>query len=199
MRNFRNLLITGLATIALFSCSSDDDAPAPVNEEETITIVTLTLTNANDASDVVIFRSFDADGDGPTAPVLSITDGTTGTPDVLAANATYNGVILIQNELETPAENVNEEIIEEKDEHFFVYTNNGLNVTLTREDTAANTRTDGNELGIDTQWVTGAASTGNLQVQLFHEPTTVDDSNEFGTVAGGEDEVNVTFTGVTIQ
>ena len=50
-----------------------------------------------------------------------------------------------------------------------------------------------------TTWVAGAASTGNLQIRLIHEPGTVDDSDEFGSATGGSEDFNITFTGVAIN
>ena len=41
---------------------------------------------------------------------------------------------------------------------------------------------NGDKLGVNTTWVAGAASTGNLNITLVHEPVTTDDSNNFGGV-----------------
>ena len=42
-------------------------------------------------------------------------------------------------------------------------------------------------------------STGNIQIVLVHQPVTVDDSNQFGSSTGGEEDFNITFQGVVVQ
>ena len=54
-------------------------------------------------------------------------------------------------------------------------------------------------LGVSTTWITAAASTGNLQIILVHEPDSADDSNQFGITTGGEEDFNITFQGVEVQ
>ena len=91
------------------SCDKDDDnTPEPVNEEEVITTLTVKLTPTTGTA--IELKSFDADGDGPNVPVLSVSGA-------LAANTSYAGVIELLNELETPAEDITDEVNEESDEH----------------------------------------------------------------------------------
>ena len=53
------------------SCDKDDDnTPEPVNEEEVITTLTVKLTPTTGTA--IELKSFDADGDGPNVPVLSV-------------------------------------------------------------------------------------------------------------------------------
>ena len=54
-------------------------------------------------------------------------------------------------------------------------------------------------LGVSTTWTTGAAGTGNIQIILVHEPDSADDSNQFGTTTGGEEDFNITFQSVVVQ
>ena len=54
-------------------------------------------------------------------------------------------------------------------------------------------------LGVSTTWTSGAAGTGNLQIILVHQPETADDSNQFGSTTGGEEDFNITFQGVEVQ
>ncbi|WP_299228030.1 type 1 periplasmic binding fold superfamily protein [uncultured Psychroserpens sp.] len=181
-------------SLFLTSCSDDDDGGTPEqpNEEEVITDVTLTLTNITDTNDVVELKSVDPDGeDGPTAPTITITGNFT-------AGATYTGVMDLFNSIEM--EDITEEVtVTEPDEHFFTYAISGLDISFSR---SANdiVRMDGNKLGFETTWVVANnPGTGNITVQLWHESETVDDSNELGTQTGGEPDVDLTFTGVTIQ
>ena len=91
-----------------FSCSDDDDAPEPINEEEVITTMTVTLVNHMNDSDVVTLQTQDLDGDGPNAPVVTVSGP-------LTSGTSYSGSIVWLNEMEDPAENVTEEIVEEQD------------------------------------------------------------------------------------
>src|SRR5687768_14083377 len=95
----------GLAVLTIFamaSCSNDDN-PTPANEEEVITTVTTTLTNG---ANVITMTSRDLDGDGPNAPVVTVS----GT---LMANTQYQGNVVFLNETESPAEDITAEIEEE--------------------------------------------------------------------------------------
>lgn len=181
-----------LALVSSFTSCSDDDDPAPVNEEELITNLTLTFTNTTNPGDVVLMSSVAPDGleDGLSTETIigSFTPG-----------ATYALTIGLLNESESPAEDVlNGDIIPEADEHFFAYAVNGLNLTMTR-DASDIDGPDGSKLGVNTTWIAGASSFGNLQIRLIHEPSTVDDSDEFGSATGGSEDFNITFSGVVIN
>ena len=179
MKKFLILFITfGLVT----SCSDDDDDPTPVNEEEVITTVILTLTPAGGGTPV-IFQSRDTDGDGPNAPLVTVSSA-------LSASTTYTGSIEFLNELEDPAEDITEEVEEEADEHQVFYGFTGTSgSSVIYDDLDEN----GNPLGVNITFNSGAASTGNtLTVTLKHEPTKPNDGTANG--AGGETDVEATFT-----
>jgi len=173
------------------SCSDDDDNPAPVLEEELITNVTLTFVNNDDPLDIVTMASVAPDGqDGASTELVSGT---------FTSGETYALTLVLTNESEDPAEDVlNDDIIPEADEHFFVYAVNGINLTLSRDDDDVDA-SDSEKLGLNTTWVAGAASTGNVQIILVHEPEGADDSDEFGSVTGGSEDINITFSNVEIQ
>ena len=176
---------------AFTSCSNDDDTPEPPNEEEVITDVTLTLVNNADAADSVELKSVDPDGeDGPLSPTVTVTGNFT-------AGATYTATVDIYNSIED--EDITEEVVgDEPDEHFFIYAIDGLDIDFSR---SANdvVRADGNSLGYQTTWVANAASSGTITLQLFHESETVNDDNEFGTQTGGSTDIDITFTGISVQ
>ena len=98
-----------------FSCDDDNDTPEPINEEEVITTMTVTLVNHQNGSDVVTMQTQDLDGDGPNEPVITVSGP-------LTAGTSYAGSIVWLNEMEDPAENITEEIVEEQDEHCLLYT-----------------------------------------------------------------------------
>ncbi|WP_179007874.1 type 1 periplasmic binding fold superfamily protein [Winogradskyella forsetii] len=173
------------------SCSSDDDNPIPINPEELITDVTLTFTNTANSADTVVLYSDAPDGqDGASS------ESVTGS---FTSGATYALTLEILNTSETPADDVlNDDIIPEADEHFITYAVNGLNLTMTRDANDID-GPNGSKLGVNTTWSVGAASTGNLQIVLTHEPTSTDDSDGFGTVTGGSEDLIITFNNVEIQ
>jgi len=180
-----------LAAISIvFSCSDDDDeTPVIINEEEEITTLSLTLTPMGGGTTVVL-SSQDLDGeDGPNAPVIMVEN--------LAANTSYQGVIEVLNEMESPAEDITEEVAEEDEDHqFFFQLTGGAAVTVTYDDADS----DNNPLGIMTTLTTGDAGTGNMVVTLRH----LLDKNAAGvaegdiTNAGGDTDIEVTFP-ITIE
>ncbi len=182
MKNqFLKFAAAAIFATVLISCD-DDDTPEVINEEELITTVEYTLTSTT--APTVTFTFVDQDGDGPLLP--TVTNGT------LAANTTYTGSVRFLNELETPVENITEEVAEEADEHEVFYNTTASGVTITKVDNDPN----GNPLGLITDVTTGAATTGTLTLVLRHEPKKPNN----GTLsdAGGETDVQVIFN-VTVQ
>lgn len=182
-----SMLAAALMVVLAMSCDGDD--PEPVNEPEVITTMNVTFTNTADASDVVMASFRDLDGEGGD-------DGVTTNP-TLSADATYSVALEFLNETETPAENKNIEISGEDDEHqvFFIAAD-GLNLTFAYGDQDDN----GNPLGLMGTVTTGAASTGNLDIVLVHEPSKDAAGVSDGDItnAGGEEDIRVIFS-VTIQ
>ncbi|OED35764.1 hypothetical protein AB832_06110 [Flavobacteriaceae bacterium (ex Bugula neritina AB1)] len=188
------------ATLLFASCSDDDDStPTPVSDEEVITTATVTLINGND---VVTLRFFDEDGaDGPTAPVATVSGA-------LKASTTYNGSISILNETESPAENVNEEIEEEADEHQFFYVTDDLGITTAYtdnesdyEDANGNAFTTTNPVGLTfTLTTTDTTGDGKLRMVLRHEPSKDAEGVSDGDItnAGGNPDVDWTFD-ITVE
>ncbi len=175
-----------LMAIVMASCSNDDDTtPVPVNEEEVITTLTATLTPQGGGTPVIL-QSRDLDGDGPNAPVVTVSGN-------LTAGTTYDAAIVLLNETENPPENITLEVIEEAEEHqFLFFTSGSLNATITYVDFDS----DGNPLGTQFTLDAGTASAGALRIILKHEPTKPNDGTILG--AGGETDIDVTFD-ITIQ
>ena len=185
MRNLKFLSTAIFATVLFVACSNDDDnTPKPVNEEEIITTLTVTLT-PNGGGTPITLQTRDLDGDGPSAPVITVSSS-------LIAGATYNGSIVLLNETVNPPENITEEVEEESDEHQFFYTvSGGLDLTTEYADFDG----DGNPLGIEFTFIAGAASSGTLTFTLRHEPTK---PNTGLNDAGGETDIAATFN-LTVQ
>jgi len=181
INKFLPMLLLLLVTAA--SCSKDDDPlPEAVNEEEVITTMEVTLTSG---ASVITLKTQDLDGDGPNAPVVTVSGN-------LAAGTTYDGVMKFLNELESPAENITLEVEEEDLDHQVFFTvGSGLDVTTEY----SNNDSAGNPLGTQFKLTAGSASSGNLTFTLIHEPTK---PNTGLASAGGETDIDATFS-ITIE
>ena len=181
INKFLPMLLLLLVTAA--SCSKDDDPlPEAVNEEEVITTMEVTLTSG---ASVITLKTQDLDGDGPNDPVVTVSGN-------LAAGTTYDGVMKFLNELESPAENITEEVEEEDLDHQVFFTvGSGLDVTTEY----SNNDSAGNPLGTQFKLTAGSASSGNLTFTLVHEPTK---PNTGLASAGGETDIDATFS-ITIE
>lgn len=192
MKTSKFLFTTAVAGALLMSCSSDDEAPDDINEEEVITTMTITLVPEGGGTTVTL-QTKDTDGDGPEEPDVTISGN-------LSENTTYNGSIVLLNETEDPAEEVNEEVEGEAAEHqFFFEVGIGLNMSTAYADdesdyvsaeTGENFTTT-NPVGLVFTATTTDAGTGTFTVTLRHEPTKPND----GTTgdAGGETDITETF------
>ncbi|WP_420601314.1 type 1 periplasmic binding fold superfamily protein [Flagellimonas sp.] len=196
MKTIKFLSLALIAGQLFVSCSNDDDTPEEVNEEETITTMTVALVPTSGTT--VTLSSRDLDGDGPNAPVIQVSGS-------LAENTTYSGTVVLLNETETPAEEVNEEIEGEAAEHqFFFAVGGNLNATTAYDDQESDYVSDEtgenftttNPVGIEFTLTTTDASTGTLTVTLRHEPKKPNN----GTLAdaGGETDITQTFN-LTIE
>lgn len=172
----------------LFFTACEKDNPEVPNEEEVITTLIYTLT-PDSGGDVVTLSFKDLDGDGGDAP--EVTSGT------LQANTTYTGSLSLLNEAESPAENVNEEIEAEQEDHqFFFLVSTGLNVSVDYADKDSNDQ----PLGLLTSVTTSDASQGQLTVVLRHQPDKSADGVASGSIdnAGGDTDIEAAFN-VDIQ
>ena len=186
MKIFKNLALVFFVATAFTACSSDD--PEVVNEEELITTLTATLKPSGGGTDIIL-KSVDLDGDGPDAPVISVSAN-------LSANTNYSGVLKVENETESPAEDITLEVLEEDEEHQFFFTPTNNIATVTYDDMDE----DGNPIGVQFSLATTTAATGNLTITLRHEPmkTASGVSNGDITNAGGETDVQAVFP-ITVQ
>jgi len=186
MKIVKNLALVFFVATAFTACSSDD--PEVVNEEELITTLTATLKPSGGGTDIIL-KSVDLDGDGPDAPVISVSAN-------LSANTNYSGVLKVENETESPAEDITLEVLEEDEEHQFFFTPTNNIATVTYDDMDG----DGNPIGVQFSLATTTAATGNLTITLRHKPikTASGVSNGDITNAGGETDVQAVFP-ITVQ
>lgn len=181
MKTFNYLALATTALFTFASCSNDDST-TPVNEEEVITTITTTLTGGGQ---VITLTSKDLDGDGPNAPVVTVSGS-------LTAGTTYNGSVKFSNELASPAEYITIEIQEEGDHHQLFFQAPPAIGTFTYNDLDE----DGKPIGLSFKLVAGnAAATGNLVVTLIHHPekSATGVANGDITNAGGSTDAQVTY------
>jgi len=183
MKTNKYLYLAILSLILVMSCSDDDSNPVPVNEEEVITTLIVSL-NPTGVGTPITMESRDLDGDGPDAPVITVSSA-------FEENMTYTGSLNLLNETVTPAESIREEIEEEDDEHqFFFSSNNGL-VSTSYSDIDG----DGNPVGLLFTLTTTSAGDGVFTVVLRHEPNKTAEGVSDGDItnAGGETDILVSF------
>jgi len=188
--NFFIKTILGLSLVASFtSCSNDDDTtlPDPVEEEEPITSLVLTFTNQDDSDDIITLTWEDANED------LEIDAGEQTVTGTFTSGEVYDAEI----ELFAEDENfLDEDILADQeaiDAHFFTYDDGTLDFTMVRSDDDEE-RTDGNKLGVFTEWTAGSTTgTGTITIKLYHESPNVTDDDGFGTAEGTDTDIDISF------
>ena len=181
--------------IFLYSCEEDDAAPAEENEVEVITDIKLIFTNKADANDKVEAKAKDPDGEGTKE--LEVSDAIS-----LKAATSYTLTFEIMNNLETPGEDIGEEVKEEGAEHqiFFSFTDdafsdpagNGNIDNASDKINYKDTDASGNPIGLITEWTTGstAVANGEFVVRLQHQP---DVKTSTSTATTGDTDFNLKF------
>ena len=196
MKAFSYLQNYGLWTLlivaALVTGCRDDEEPDVVNEPEVITDVTLVFT----AADGTVVRAAAQDPDGEGVEELEILDEIT-----LKTGTVYTLTYEIFNNLDTPGENIGDEILEEDDEHqiFFSFTEGAFsdpsgngNIDNAADPINYNDTDDNNRpVGLNTTWTTGeTAVTGTFTAKLQHQPDVkTDDSG----ANDGDTDFDLTF------
>ncbi len=186
--------------VASQACGSDIGS---ANENELITTVVLTFAPA--AGPERVFEFDDPDGDGGDAPSID---------DVLLAPGSYQLSIKFENRLETPAEDITEEIDGESDEHQIFLTGTAVSGPATDASSAALTHryADNDRLGLPVglnNEIAAAAGTGELTITLRHLPPIGDAPTKASglaaqvaaggfTAIGGATDAQVNFP-VTVQ
>ena len=181
---FKSALVLGIAGISLTACRNDDVIKEDDLPQEEMSNV---LLNVKDVASGTV-TTYDYQVNGTNQPTIKVQNGKTYDVEVLFKNGD---------------ENVNTEIIEAKDEHFLVYNFPNSDITLTRTDDDASTRTDGAHVGLKTRWVVNKAANNNnaeLILTLYHEPKTVSEVSApsgtgkvFGQQSGGETDAQAVY------
>ena len=175
MKNILKLKYLLFAVLTLFiftACEEDEAIPEEEEEMEVITDVKLIFTPASGPA--IEATAQDPDGEG--VQELQVKDAIN-----LAAMTTYTLTFDIKNNLETPGEDIGEEIKEEDDEHqiFFSFTNGAFsnpagngNIDNASDPINYNDKDENNNpVGLNTTWTTASAlSSGSFTVRLQHQP-----------------------------
>ncbi|MEX0967644.1 MAG: type 1 periplasmic binding fold superfamily protein [Bacteroidia bacterium] len=180
-----NAILLATLVVLMFSASCKKDEPDdPIIPHEEEVITTLRYSLIHDTVGIPVVLSFqDLDGDGGNPPVV--------TADTLRAHTTYSGSLTLLNELETPAENITEEIEEEASDHQFFFQSTLSNLIVEYDDADE----DGYPVGLSTTLTTGSPGSGTITIILRHEPEKDAAGVASGDIAnaGGETDIEVTF------
>lgn len=122
------------------------------------------------------------------------------------ANSAFQPAILLQDgrnylvsvAFRNGAEDITDEIIDERDEHFLIFGFTDTDITLTRLDD--DLRTDGKRLGVKSRWQVNNTITGStpkLNLALIHDAADVSEDQmgtAWGSVTGGETDAVAVFS-----
>ena len=199
MKSIQYNLFSLLLITILFTSCSNDDIPEHIHDHEGI-------------HELVIERT-DLNGDNPIQYEF-IAGNQLGGTIVMTPGQTYNFEIIALNAQgehghedhddhghddhghDENVHNILHETLEAVEEHFFLYAkSNSLSIELERTDAPESTRNDGTKIGVKTRITALASSTGNLQIELKHQPTEVNDqaNNNFGSSVGGATDMMAVF------
>ncbi len=174
----RFLLFAPVALLLLLG-SCDKDEPTPQEDNENVTTVSLKFTE-NGVTKTFSFK--DLDGDGGNAPTIDKIS--------LEANKTYTLSVEILDETKSPAENITEEIEEQKDEHLFEYVATPASIlAISGKDKDSR----GFDVGLTATVKTSATGTGKLQVVLHHQPPVNGNPIKNGSFTVGSTDFDGTF------
>jgi hypothetical protein len=196
----RNSLVLLLVLSSLLAACGDDGSSCTNCAPEVITTVILTLTPTGGTAIVAEFD--DPDGDGGDPPMIDSIG--------LMAGTTYAVTVGFQNRLETPAEEITDEVRDEGADHQVFFTGTAVNGPASDHPNAAITHTYGDTddnslpIGLINTFVVAAAPAGDLMVTLRHMPPLNDQpvktAESAGAVKtggfagiGGETDAQVTF------
>lgn len=170
-----SLLVSSIL-FGLHACKPDDHLHN--DEHDAIIKVQILFTDSATNAIVGTFTWADPDGIGGNNPTQIDTVKLSATT-VCKAN-----LMLFALHEGTHEHNITADILNEKNDHLLVYKNimGNLSVTVTDED-------DNNlPIGIETKWITGAASVGQVNIVLRHQP-----GIKNGTESPGDTDMDITM------
>jgi hypothetical protein len=173
----RLLLLAAIFATAVFSACEKDEPIGDDNEQELITTVKVILAGAAVGGEQT-FTWRDTDGAGGAAPSIDTI--------ILKPESTYALNLRVLDESQSPPEDLTSEVETEADDHIFVFTASGVQVTIAPDDK------DNLSLpvGLVNTLKSGQPSAGSIRIRLKHK---ADKTNPLTT---GETDVDVSFHAV---
>ncbi|HEY0262151.1 MAG TPA: hypothetical protein VGB95_03935 [Chitinophagales bacterium] len=168
------------------SCNKPEatTSPAPGNEFLTTTMLIVTDTANPSFHDTAVWSKINPEDTSPPDTSRAFL--------TLQANHTYSVYVLILDSTQTPAANISDEIWERRNYHLLCFTAwDGLNIGVQRTD--YDTNNPPLPVGLNNNFITGATSSGRLEVQLRHQPNV-----KTGDCAPGSTDLDVFFN-ITVQ
>lgn len=182
MKTYIKILAVLFTSFIILSCSRDE-VPEDIHEHEEIEKVVLTVIDKNDTLNEQIVNIIG----GEATPNLNLQNG-----------KTYLVSLDFQVKHDDHYHSANDEIIEEKDEHFVLFNFIGVDAKVIRGNNDV-VRTDGKKLGLKTEWtIQGSPNNSKVHIILNHGASSVQDnypsaSNQLGSAVGGESDVDVSI------
>lgn len=190
-------------SLSLVAACGGDDVQSCTDSncsQELITTVSLTITPMGGAP--IVAEVDDPDGDGGNPPTIDSI--------ALTAGTTYSVTVAFQNRLETPAEEITDEVRDEAVDHQIFFTGSAVNGPASDhpnapiEQTYSDADDNGLPIGLANELVVSAGAAGDLTVTLRHMPPLNGQpvktasaamqvkTGGFSTI-GGENDAQVTF------
>jgi hypothetical protein len=202
MRN--SFTVIAFLTILSAACGENHKGGDHGNENEVITTVVLTFSPDGGGAPLV-FEFDDPDGDGGDAPMTDVIE---------LFGGSYALTVIFENRLESPPEDITEEVEDEAEEHQLFFTGSAVDgpATINTGAPLAHVYNDQDANGLPiglTNSIDASAGSGELIVTLRHVPpvngvavksaTLAQDVSEGGFASiGGSTDAQVTFS-VTVQ
>lgn len=181
----KNLILKNFGFLIIFlfviSCSNDD-IPAHIHDHDAIHELVLEQTDVNGENPV----RYEFIHGNPSGDLIQLVSG-----------QTYNFEIIELNvEHDDHHHNIINEVLEAIEEHFFLYSkSSSLDIEMLRMDNDDAIQNDGTQIGLKTRITANAVSQGNLQIELKHQSSEMNDqaNDNFGSVIGGATDVLAIF------
>lgn len=180
----KSVLFLSIIFFALVSCRNNDSLMEDDLPQEELSNILLKVKDISTGT----VKTYDFQVNSAIVPTVSLKTGKTYDVEVQFKNGD---------------ENVNEEIITAKDEHFLIYNFPNSDIALTRTDDASSIRKDGVPVGLKSRWVvnkTANNSNAELILTLYHEPKTVSGESAasgtgkvYGIQTGGETDAQAIY------
>lgn len=168
------LLLLGAFTVGCKKDKQHAKDPNHNDDHDVTTTLEVTFQKSGEPTFKVKFKDIDGPGGNPpTADTIK-----------LKATSEYLVSLAVLNESVNPTEDLTPEIINEKDDHLFVFKHEGINITTTIVDKDSKNL----PFGLFSRWETKETGTGTSTITLKHQPGIKD-----GQANKGETDMEAVF------